>query len=290
MEQTILNLALTICQNASVRLLYLCEFGSRSKGYAANNETSDYDICGVFVESSLDAYWAGQLGTNSTAVALSKRQIVRKINDNLEFTLWHITKALRHLFHDRNFSLYLWSLSPIIYYENDDFRRFRQYMLGTVGKINPKMHYGHARNIFHQCERILQQKEQRHLGLSVEMVEVATKRIIVCWTHLIYLLFALKQDHLPSINVENLLEAMNSTRSEKYNDFEIPGQLFLEVIHLRNNVDNSSLPSAINRVEILYDAAKKCINKFSVVKFDNKYAVQYDKDWYNVIKPLLPQV
>ncbi len=104
MRQTIQQRLRQIEQNESVHILYACESGSRSWGFASTD--SDYDVRFIYVRPK-DWYLRVDLEQQRDVIELP-------IDDLLDINGWDLKKALK-LFYKSNPALIEWLHSPIVY-------------------------------------------------------------------------------------------------------------------------------------------------------------------------------
>ena len=110
MKKQIINRLLELETRHNIRVLYACESGSRTWGFASPN--SDWDVRFIYIHEQ-DWY-----------LSIDKRKDMMDfaIDENeLDLTGWELQKTLR-LFSGSNASPYEWLQSPVVYHEISNFR------------------------------------------------------------------------------------------------------------------------------------------------------------------------
>jgi predicted nucleotidyltransferase len=117
MKEKIIGELMQIESQENVRILYVCESGSRAWGFPSQD--SDYDVRFIYIHP-LDWY----LSIND------KRDVIeRPINDLLDINGWDLRKALK-LLRKSNPPLLEWLQSPIVYWE-------KYSVAGSMRKLSP---------------------------------------------------------------------------------------------------------------------------------------------------------
>jgi len=116
-----------------VHILYACESGSRTWGFASPD--SDYDVRFIYVRPK-EWYLSFDVET--------RRDVIEyPIVDEIDCSGWDLRKAL-HLFTRTNGALLEWLVSPIRYIESGDFRsRLADLAPGSANQIALCYHYSH---------------------------------------------------------------------------------------------------------------------------------------------------
>jgi len=110
MREEILNFINGIAKDKGIEILYACESGSRAWGFPSPD--SDYDIRFIYRHPK-DWY---------LTVNEKKDSISVMPNEILDGSGWDIRKVLR-LLHGSNLSPFEWLHSPIVYLENEAFKK-----------------------------------------------------------------------------------------------------------------------------------------------------------------------
>jgi uncharacterized protein len=116
MKDTILQKLKELELQQGIRILYACESGSRSWGFASPD--SDYDVRFIYTRKTEDYL----------SIAKVRDVVELPVNEELDISGWDIRKALQ-LFLKSNAPLYEWLQSPIIYQQNEMFRMELQSMM-----------------------------------------------------------------------------------------------------------------------------------------------------------------
>ncbi|MFD2045407.1 nucleotidyltransferase domain-containing protein [Ornithinibacillus salinisoli] len=110
MKETIINSIKQIEFLHEIKILYVCEAGSRAWGIAS--EESDYDIRFIYIHPA-EHY----LSIDPVGIGRKHDVIEKKIDEKLDITGWELSKTLR-LYRNSNPSLLEWLHSSIIYYQS----------------------------------------------------------------------------------------------------------------------------------------------------------------------------
>ena len=137
MKEEIDQTLASIEQTYSVRVLYACESGSRSWGFASPD--SDYDVRFIYVQP-----------LNNYLSIHDRRDVIElPVNEVLDVNGWDIRKALQ-LFLKSNAPLYEWLQSPIVYKEHPAFAAGLRALMPTYFSHRAGCHHylSMARNTF----------------------------------------------------------------------------------------------------------------------------------------------
>ena len=270
-----------------VRILYLCEFGSRVKGYG--REISDYDIVGVFVDDALDAYWKREIFpedvdhiTGSTEFKVTANDDGNNEHVHVDFALWHLTKAIRLLFTKRNYSLLLWCKSTIKYIELEEFTHFREFLFNTVQTIRPSVMYGWARNSCHYCTTQLIHQDEN-------VRRKALKSILVAWYQLLMMLLVTECNTIDTLDMFAEFRDKKETVFKKWIEF-IPADKREELFGVRKSreSDENIDESTQKLIEELLKAAENLIGHFDYKLFENNcVGLTFDERWNEEVAQLI---
>ncbi len=109
MIETIIKTLKKIEIDHNVKILYVCESGSRAWEFPSKD--SDYDVRFIYIHRQDDYLTIDQIGVGK------KRDVIElPINEVLDVTGWELTKALK-LFRKSNPPLMEWLHSGIVYYK-----------------------------------------------------------------------------------------------------------------------------------------------------------------------------
>lgn len=123
MTELFIAQARELCEKHDFKLIFLCEKGSRIKGYSCAE--SDYDVMGLYVQTDI---WMDQIVGKKTSEL--KCEFETEDGIGVELTLWNITKALNLLVKPTNNQglIMNWLNSPEIYFQTTTSQKLKDFL------------------------------------------------------------------------------------------------------------------------------------------------------------------
>lgn len=130
MEQIIKQKLKEIEAQEDVKILLAVESGSRAWGFSSSD--SDYDVRFIYVRPR-----------NEYLKLKEKRDVIEwQLDDTLDISGWDLKKALL-LLYKSNATLFEWAQSPIVYYKDPDFGKFKSLLPQYFTLKKVIYHYWH---------------------------------------------------------------------------------------------------------------------------------------------------
>lgn len=150
-----------IAEEKDVRILYACESGSRSWGFASPD--SDYDVRFIYAHPK-DWY----------LTIFDKRDVIEKpITDELDLGGWDIKKALR-LLSGSNAALMEWIHSPVVYYSDGKSVTLLQELAKHSFRLQHSCYH------YYRMALNLWEKMQKASGIKLKTLFYVVRALLCC--------------------------------------------------------------------------------------------------------------
>lgn len=213
--------------NYNIKIIYLCEFGSRIQGHSC--KSSDYDVKGIFQHSSNDTYMYSNIFGNFTS------DIITKIENKYDIQLWDITKVLKLFYQSRNQTPILWLRSTTVYYKNEYKSETLKNFLNNHNSYNFAFKHCFGKFNSHLKDFINKKdddKNVKHLAIAIYKI-FAIEYILQNQNPNYPLHFTNLQSEL--MNFKELTDQSNSLRA----DWKGLINLYNDVVDFRNNYNDN---------------------------------------------------
>jgi len=194
MNDRIVKMCKDLCESRDSKLIFLCESGSRSWGYASKD--SDYDIRGVYIKNKMDYIYSFFYEHNICRVAKDEES-----QHDLDIELWDVKKAINLYFRSGNQMPVWWVTSDIIYFENDKGRILKEFLINKNETNLSKL-------IYHYFGIIMQKFKDDKYYIKI-------KNLIHIFRSIMCINYAIEKRTFPSQNIKVLLSVNKDERIEK---------------------------------------------------------------------------
>jgi uncharacterized protein len=252
-EKNIIDLCHSLCDTNNVKLIFCCESGSRSWGYAS--EDSDYDVRGIYVRDEIDYIYTlfGKGNDNG---------VIEKIEGNYDIVLWDVRKVIEVYFQNINQMPVWWLTSDIVYFENELGSTLKRFIVSKNDNVIDRIVAGYFGIIMQKLKRIQMTPKRK------------VKHYIYIWRSILCANYAIRLQTSPPHNIHVLL----SESKDEYIKGKIDTLLKIkregsELIEMSCD-DNSSLNGYIENIKAFVVTTRK--SKFT-----------FGEDWENLVKTVI---
>ncbi|KAK7590714.1 hypothetical protein V9T40_002327 [Parthenolecanium corni] len=257
MEELFVSKARELCDKCGFELLFLCENGSRIKGYSCDD--SDYDVRGIFIQTD---YWTDEILNNKTKEL--KCTFVTGNGIDVEMVLWNITKALNLLIRRESSQCLImhWLNSPVIYFETTKSQELTKF-------LNPRVNY--QNDIFGFLG--MAREEMRKKIIKSENVRRTYKLIMYSWMNVLKIFQIIEYKCLLNVNILDILEDENLL-----NKYKIDKDSVLNIVKLRKGEKNFSDEEIEKLVSKNICDLKENLSWLEETKFEKVQCIDFNEE------------
>lgn len=230
-KNNIIKICHDICKSRNLELIFLCESGSRSWGYASKD--SDYDIRGVYVKNKMDYIHSFFCENQNNIINISLGP------DKYDIELWDAQKVINLYFRNANQMPFWWVTSDIIYFKNKKGESLTQFLIKTNERNISKLIYHYFGIIMQKFNRNkFKVKDYIHVFRSIMCINYAIENKQFPPQNINTLISEDKDDRI-KINTTQLLKLKIQENKEDLVETELYDSLINEYIAKIKNILNT---------------------------------------------------
>jgi len=259
MNDKIVKICNDLCESRDSKLIFLCESGSRSWGYASKN--SDYDVRGIYIKNKMDYIYSFFYEHNNDII----NRVIKdeESQHDLDIELWDVKKVINLYFRSGNQMPVWWVTSDIIYFENDKGQLLKQFLIHKNENNLSKL-------IYHYFGIIMQKFKDDKYYIKI-------KNLIHIFRSIMCINYAIEKRTFPSQNMKVLLSVNKDERIEK-----ILNQLLKLKIEENKQIMETGVEDI---VELINEYIKKI--KLILTEMPKPIKNEFDESWKNIINLFL---
>lgn len=242
-----------ICESHDAKLIFLCESGSRSWGYASKD--SDYDIRGIYVKNKMDYIYSLFCENNNDII----NKEIKDEESHYDISLWDIQKVINLYFRNGNQMPFWWVTSDIIYFEHEKGSSLKQFLIHKNENNLSKL-------IYHYYGIIMQKFNHDKCHLNI-------KNLIHIFRSIMCIEYAIEKQTFPPQNINILLSETKDKRITKFVNK-------LLKLKMNENKQTISMPTS-EEVELMNEYIVKIKSILTKMQKTKKFI--FDESWKNII-------